>query len=125
MVSDLILTVLVLFGGAFVSFVISPFFGIKFFRDDSTTQHGEDLNSNVSMWDFIKCFPAWLWLLSLLIFQACIVFTLNLWWPSLFDGFNWILSFSRFLLFFAVILYVTLVNVTDDFGKIKWFRKKK
>lgn len=49
MVSDLILTVLVLFGGAFVSFVIIPFFGIKSFRDDSTTQHGEDLNSNVSM----------------------------------------------------------------------------
>lgn len=124
MISNLILTVLVLSVGAFISFVIIPFFGVKFFRDDSTAQHGEDLDSNVSMWDLVKCFPVWLWGLSLMVFQACVIFVIHLWWPSLFDGLEWLLSFSRFLLFFAIILYIILVNITDDFGKIKQIGKK-
>lgn len=121
--SNLIFTVLILFVGAFVSFVVIPFFGVKFCKgDDDLT--GESLDSHVSMWDFIKEFPTWIWILSLLVFQACVIYTLNLWCSSLFDGCRWLLSFSRFLCFFAIIVYLILVNVTNDVGEIKWFKKK-
>lgn len=121
--SNLIFTVLILFVGAFISFVIIPFFGVKFCKgDDDLT--GESLDSHVSMWDFIKEFPAWIWILSLLVFQACIIYTLNLWCSSLFDDCRWLLSLSRFFCFFAIIVYLILVNVTNDVGEIKWFKKK-
>lgn len=124
MVSNLIFTALILFVGAIVSFVIIPFFGAKFCKgDDDLT--GESLESNISLWEFIKEFPVWIWILSLLVFQACIIYILNLWCPSLFDGLMWLLRISRFLGFFAIILYVTLLHVTNDYGEIKWFKKKK
>lgn len=125
MVLNFIFTVLILFLGAYISFAVIPLFGVMFLKDDSESQHGEDLNSDVSLWDFIKIFPVWLLALSLLVFQACVVFVIHLWLPSLFDGCEWILRLSIFLGFFAIILYVILINIVDDFGKIKWFKKKK
>ena len=125
MILNLVLTVILLFLGAYISFAVIPLFGAMFFKDDSTAQHGEDLNSDISLWDFIKCFPVWLWILSLLVFQAFIVYILKLWCPFLFYNYVWILRLSWFLGFFAIILYVILINIVDDYGKIKWFKKKK
>lgn len=125
MILNLVLTVLLLFLGAYISFAVIPLFGAMFFKDDSESQHGEDLNSDISLLNFIKCFPVWFWVLALLVFQAFIVSIIKLWCPYLFYNYVWILRLSWFLGFFAIILYVILVNIVDDYGKIKWFKKKK
>ncbi len=121
MVVKLIFTVLLLFMGVICAVSI-PFFGVKFCRE-SKYPHGEDLDSKTTFKDLFNEFPLWIWIISLLVFLGFITGILNLWCPSLLPNSVW--SLSRFVGFFALFFYIILVNVTDDYGKIKWFGKRK
>ena len=125
MVGNFIFSVLLLFIG--VLFIVCiPFFGIKFCREDSEYPHGEDLrtiDNKTAFKDLLKGFPLWIWIICFFVFQGAITSILYIWCPSLLSRNVW--SFLRFLAIFALFVYIILLNVTDDEGKIKSFKKSK
>lgn len=125
MVVKFIFSLLLFFVGV-VCVVCIPFFGVKFYREDSKYPHGEDLksiNSKTAFKDLLKGFPIWIWVICLLVFLGAIASIINLWCPSLLTSNEW--SFLRFIAFFALFFYIILLNATDDNGKIKGFKKGK
>ena len=100
------------------------FFGVKFCKDD------EHLTSDATwkriLWQVVKGQPFWMYLLAFLVFQPAIVHILNTWIPSIWNSSNWISwipKLSDFIALTTLVLFVVIFNITDDYGKLKLFKK--
>jgi hypothetical protein len=116
----IVCTILLLIGGIVTAGII--LWGVKFGKE-SKDLNGEDLDSPTPFLDIIRMFPIWFWVICILVLQGFISSILNILFPSLLSSNTW--SFLRFIAFFAFCFYIILLNVTDDYGKLKSRKKKK
>ena len=103
--------------------VIIPLFGIKFCRDD------EQLPTNATWKDIVSQlvsgYPFWLWILTFLVFQPCIVHIVDIWIPSAWINIHceWISQITDFVAMVTFATFAILLKITDENGKLKPFKK--
>jgi hypothetical protein len=122
MIINFIYSALILFV-AFVVVVVILLFGVKFCKD------GGELSANPSwkeiLLQLLRGYPFWLWMISFLAAQPSIFHILNTWNLTIWIPYKWIPELSSFIGFITIVFYVVLINITDDNGRIKIFRKSK
>ncbi len=114
-------TLIFLFGCSVVAVFL--FFGIKFCSDNWDIPNGGTWKT--VLWQLIKSYPLWIWILALLVFQPAIVHIISVWNPRIWISYKSIPQISDFIGFITVIFYIILINITDEDGKIRFLRKFK
>jgi hypothetical protein len=119
MIIDVIYSALLLLAGCIMA-VIIPFFGIKFCKNSGKLE--VDATWKEFLWQLVKEYPVGIWILSFLAFQPAIVHIVNTWIPSLWTSINceWIPQISDFIAIVTVTIFVVLLKITDDNGKLKF-----
>ena len=123
MIINFIFSVLLLIVG-FAFCMVVLLFGVKFCRN------GERLPDDATWKDIvlqlIKGYPFWVWIIVFLVFQPAIVHIINTWFPSVWnscDWITWIPEFTDFIAFISLAFFALLFRITDEYGKLKIFRK--
>ena len=114
MVTNFILTCLLLFAGTVAALIIL-FFGIRFCKDGGEL----DIDSSTTFSKFLiqvfKDFPFWIWIIAFLVFQPCIPQILRLWCPVWWNAHEYIVSCSSCIAFVSFVLYIiTTATMNDD-----------
>ena len=122
MVLNIIYSALVLFV-AFVVVAAVLLFGVKFCRNCGELE--ADPSWKEILLQLLKGYPFWLWIIAFLASQPAIHHILSTWTPSIWSTCGWIPNLSSFIGFITIVFYVILINITDDDGRLKNFRKSK
>jgi len=100
------------------------FFGAKFSKDDEGLPC--DATWKQIIGQLMNRQPFWMYLLAFLVFQPAIVHIINTWSPSVWnscDWITWIPEFTDFIAFISLAFFALLFRITDEYGKLKIFRK--
>ena len=123
MITNVIFSVGLLFVGC--AFALSVLFlGAKFSKDDEGLP--DDATRKLIIWQLVNGQPFWMYILVFLVFQPAIVHIINTWFPSVWNLYGWITwipEFTDFIAFISLLFFVLLFRITDDYGRLKIFRK--
>ena len=123
MIINVILSVMLLFVGCAFAFSVL-FFGAKFSKDDERLPDNAPWRQIIGQ--LINRQPFWMYLLTFLVFQPAIVHIINTWsllvWNSC-GWLAWIPEFTDFIAFISLLFFILLFRITDDYGRLKIFRK--
>lgn len=121
MIINFIYTVLLLIVGSVVAAAIL-LFGVKFWKDGDKPSE-DDVTYKGIVLHLLKNYPFWIWIIVFLVFQPAIVHIINVWLPTLWTNCEWIPSISDFIGFITVVFFFVIFYITDDYGKLKLFKK--
>ena len=114
-------TLIILFGCGVAACLL--FFGVKFCKDDEKLP--DEVTWKDIVYQLVKGYPFWIWLLAFLVFQPAIIHVVTAWSPTIWTTCEWIPQLSDFIAFITIVFYVILINITDEYGRIKFLHKSK
>ena len=122
MVINVIFSTLLLIVGCVAALCVL-FFGVKFCKDNWNLP--DDATWKDVLWELMKSYPLWMWILAFLVFQPCIIHIITVWKPTLWASYGLDPSTSDFIGFITIVFYVLLVKITDESGRFKFLHKSK
>ncbi len=117
MVLNFVYSVVLLSIGCACAFLVL-LFGMRFCKVNEKEKTKTTIKG--CLCQILKAFPHWVWIVVFLIFQLFIIFALSVWCHI----HEWIQNVSTFIGLLVAVVYVIVIKITDDDGKLKYFIKK-